>query len=120
MPPGGEVQPGELLEQALKREVYEETGMHVEPQRLAMVHEFVEPPWHALEFYFLCTGSDREPILGRDPERDPQAQILKEVRFQPVETLQDLDLYPEFVVQHRERLFSKDGSVIFTRSTNLT
>lgn len=120
MPPGGEVQAGELLEQTLRREVYEETGIRVEPQRLAMVHEFMEPPWHALEFYFLCTGSDLAPVLGRDPERDSQAQILKDVRYQPIEILQDLDLYPETVYQHRDRLFAREGPVIYTRSTNLT
>ena len=37
--PGGPVELGESIFAAAQREVFEETGLHVEPQRLAWVHE---------------------------------------------------------------------------------
>ncbi|HEY8415633.1 MAG TPA: NUDIX hydrolase [Thermaerobacter sp.] len=55
--PGGAVEPWELLEQGLRREFREETG--VEPEPLELVH-FSESffaiyghPFHSLRFYFL-------------------------------------------------------------------
>lgn len=97
MPPGGAVKVGELLESALEREFREETGLEVKTGRMIMVHEFVEPPWHALEIYFLCTITGGKLKLGRDPELAETDQILLDLKFVPFQKLKSLELYPEIL-----------------------
>jgi len=100
MPPGGEVLYGESLDKALRREVKEETGLYVEPNRLLWIHEFIEKPYHAIEYYFDCeiTGGTLE--LGRDPEYGESDQILLELRFFQFSELGSTHVYPEFLQYH--------------------
>jgi len=116
MPPGGEVRPGESLEEALRREVHEETGLKVDPVRLALVHQFVEPPWHAIEFYFFCNGPQTEPRAGVDPERPEEDQILLETAYHPLSTLHKLDLHPGALQSGNHTFFSAEGDIIHTKS----
>lgn len=62
--PGGGQRIGELLSEALKRELLEETGLSVEPLRLAGVYEQVTAgrdagPDHKVYFLFLCRLASR-------------------------------------------------------------
>ena len=100
MPPGGEVLFGESLDMALRREVKEETGLYVEPNRLLWIHEFIEKPYHAIEYYFDCeiTGGTLE--LGRDPEYDETGQLLLELKFFPFKELSSIPVFPEFLQYH--------------------
>jgi 8-oxo-dGTP diphosphatase len=38
--PGGEVEPGEVIEQALSREIKEETGLSVGPSAMQLLHAY--------------------------------------------------------------------------------
>jgi len=59
--PGGGVEKGELIENALKREVWEETGVKVTPGKLLTITEdfFIsletKTPLHSILIYYLCT-----------------------------------------------------------------
>lgn len=63
--PGGAVDPWELLEDGLRREFHEETGVEPEPVRLVDFDEsffsVFQHPFHSLRFYYLV----RLPAGGR-------------------------------------------------------
>lgn len=97
MPPGGGVLVGETLETALTREVMEETGLKVLPEKLVWIHEFIETPFHAIEFYFECSIVGGMLEIGVDPELPKDEQMLLEVEFIPSEKLTTLPVFPEFL-----------------------
>lgn len=97
MPPGGGVLVGETLETALTREVLEETGLKVLPEKLLWIHEFLETPYHAIEFYFECSIVGGMLKLGSDPELSDDEQALVDVRFVSSDELATLPVFPEFL-----------------------
>ena len=94
-PPGGGVEFGEGLAEALQREVREETGVDVEVGPLRYALDFVRPPLHAVSFYFTCTAPDLTVArLGSDPELGDR-QLLRSLRLVPFDELPGLTVYPE-------------------------
>lgn len=102
-PPGGGVRFGESLEHTVAREFHEETGLHVSVNELAYIHEFIESPWHAVEFYFKCTTTDYHISRGNDPEFDAQKQIITDVKWVKFRELESLEIEPVFI---RKRFLS--------------
>jgi 8-oxo-dGTP diphosphatase len=81
LPPGGGVEFGERMEDALIREFKEETGMKIQVNRLLTMHEYIESPLHAIEFFFLVTADPHQrPAKGTDPELK-EKQIIQEVKY---------------------------------------
>ena len=52
--PGGKQEPDELMLDALRREVAEETGYEVEPKSLLFIREGFKDEAHRIEFMFVC------------------------------------------------------------------
>lgn len=90
-PPGGGVEFQEGAQTALKREFLEETGLHVEVERLLCVSEHINHPLHAVELFFLVNLKSGELKKGFDPEHDTRNQLIEEVKFV---TFKDLQIMP--------------------------
>ena len=102
MPPGGQLHFGETLQEAVAREVKEETGLKISVKRLRYIHQFVEPPFHALEYYFLCDYLAGTLKLGSDPENPHNRQILSDVAFVSIEKLENIEVEPAFLKKANE------------------
>lgn len=75
--PGGGVEPNETLEDAVIREVQEETNLQVSIDRLLFTDG------HSTCFLVQC--GDAEPHLGYDPELSPTNQMLTDLAWFPLE-----------------------------------
>ncbi|MFW9778388.1 MAG: NUDIX domain-containing protein [Candidatus Heimdallarchaeota archaeon] len=88
--PGGMVDPGETLGEAVKREIEEETGMDVEPVGILSVRSMVRTGDGLTDLYciFLCELVD---TLDRPPHANDGVEIT-EVAWFPLDRLESDDL----------------------------
>lgn len=89
-PPGGGVDYGETTEEALIRELKEETGLTVSVKRFMFVHEFLQPPLHAIELFFEIEVESGILSKGTDPEMTTQDQIIENIAFMSMEEIKAL------------------------------
>jgi len=88
MPIGGMVEVGEEPADAIVREVLEETGVHVEPQRLAGVFDGPDVTYlngdrvHYITIVMRCRPVGGEPRVNDDETLD--------VRYFPLDTLPEM------------------------------
>lgn len=85
LPPGGGMEENETMREALEREFFEETGFQAEIGDFWFKNEFIQPPLHAIELYFRVSIKSGELIKGMDPEFENDAQLIKDVRWIPVQ-----------------------------------
>lgn len=97
MPPGGGVEMGESLHQALKREFEEETNLIVEVGELRLINELIEGKFHAIEFFFDVQEIDGELKMGKDPEHESDQQILMDIGFFAQDEIEKLSVKPDFL-----------------------
>jgi ADP-ribose pyrophosphatase YjhB (NUDIX family) len=62
--PGGTVEAGETLEQALVREMEEETGLHVRPLELLAVFDRIERDGASLRYHYVIVDYLCEAVSG--------------------------------------------------------
>lgn len=61
--PGGHVEEGENLQSALKRELYEELGIEVLPQKILFTRETDSPFDKCLEIFFMCKTKSKKSSI---------------------------------------------------------
>jgi 8-oxo-dGTP diphosphatase len=80
-PPGGGMEFGSSAAENLQREFLEETGLRIEVGDFLFMHEYLNPPLHALELFFLVYPTGGTLQTGLDPEHSKEAQLIQHVSF---------------------------------------
>jgi len=82
-PVGGGVELFETAQNALKREFLEESNLEISVGKLLFVHEFIQKPFHAIEFFF------EVKIIGGNLEKgyDPELDLIEAVSWLSFEEL---------------------------------
>lgn len=94
--PGGKVEENEELEHALLREVREETGVAIEPIRLAYVTELINDHKHVLHMLFLCKYVAGDVGMGLKLTANERVTI-SDVQFVPVPKLISYGFSQKFI-----------------------
>jgi len=71
IPPGGGLEFGETLQDALKREFFEETTLEIEVGNLLFTSQYVAPPFHAVEFFFEVSIQKEKIKENYSPPNEP-------------------------------------------------
>ncbi|EON76288.1 NUDIX hydrolase family protein [Lunatimonas lonarensis] len=88
--PGGGMKYGSSAPENLIREFKEETGLHIQVDEYLFLHEFLEPPLHAIELYFAVSVVGGKLELGKDPELDGNSQLISEIQFLGVDDIEKI------------------------------
>lgn len=108
---GGAVKVGECAEEAVRREVLEETGIAYEIERLAFIHEnFFESDGGTIEkgqkchevcFYFLMKPRGTKELKS---ESYIAGGIRESMHWLPIEKLKDYEAYPSFFAKEIQKI----------------
>lgn len=93
--PGGGLEFGETIEQALVREFKEETGFSITQGRFLFGCEYIKHPLHGIELFFEANITSGQLVVGDDPE----LPLIKDVAF-----LGDAELFAK-PAHHRHGVF---------------
>lgn len=90
-PPGGGLEYGSSIENNLKREFKEETGLDVTIGEFLFINEYINKPIHTLELFFRVEIKGGKLEKGYDPEMAKESQIIEEVKFIDYNELKEED-----------------------------
>lgn len=117
---GGAVQLGETAEEAVQREVLEETGLRLSIDRLLAVHQnfFVDrdlggETWHELAFYYLMKAPDTLPDV--ETHSDSMVGAKEHSVWVPFDNFEACNAYPRFFKDMKALLASPAPVFITSR-----
>jgi 8-oxo-dGTP diphosphatase len=84
--PGGGVEKGERIKDALVREFKEETNIEISIEKMGLMNQIIKNPLHGIELYFKVNASVFNERLGFDPELN----IISDIKWFSKEELQNL------------------------------
>lgn len=109
--PGGSVDAGESVSEAITREVFEETGLHVQVKRLSGVYsdpdQLIGYP-DGNQVHMVVLAFVVELISGEMG----LSQETTAIRYIPVDEAMEMDLFHDHVTQLRDALASQEGAFI--------
>lgn len=85
-PPGGEPLYSENIENTLKREFYEETGLLIKIKEFLFINEYIESSLHAIELFFKVEMKGGNLSLGKEPEMD-DSDIISDLDFLSIDQI---------------------------------
>ncbi|MDX2129195.1 MAG: NUDIX hydrolase [Chloroherpetonaceae bacterium] len=104
--PGGALEFGESIENGVKREVLEETGILCSVGKLLFIKELIFPyetqntgcaDFHSLTLGFHCLAVEGELKTGYDPEFNLSEQLILETKWLEVKDFDREPLFPPFL-----------------------
>ncbi|HJU60220.1 MAG TPA: NUDIX hydrolase [Nitrososphaeraceae archaeon] len=107
--PGGFVNEGETIEEAIKREVYEETSLEVHPIDILGVYSDPkrDPRGHIMTVVFIVIIIRGNPRAGDD---------AKEISWIPIEKIKDIQIaFDHKLVIHDYLRWKKEGGTYWTQ-----
>lgn len=103
--PGGGVHVNEDLNQALVREVKEETGLIVQPGKMLFVEDLLTEHYRMIKFWFFCAIIEGQ--LKQTQEAKEEGII--EVSWFSKDDLQNEIVYPSIIMDVDWTIFCKDN-----------
>ncbi len=94
VPPGGAVEAGESIHEAVKRKVKEETNAQVDVNRIIYYNDFFGGTKHHMEFFFLCDYEGGTVKQNGETEKEGDESIPLDARFVKVDNLQNYTILP--------------------------
>jgi 8-oxo-dGTP diphosphatase len=91
MPPGGGVEIGESILDCITREVSEEANLKVLKSEFYCLNEYIVGSLHAVELFFKSEVTNYDSRLGSDPEISPDNQLLLEIKWMDIESINNMD-----------------------------
>lgn len=84
--PGGGVETGESLKDAVKREFKEETNIEITVENMLFLNQIIKKPLHGIELYFKVKADFFNEKLGFDPE----INIISDIKWFALNEVENL------------------------------